>query len=94
MKPVKRLMLLPLMGILTLSVSACGQQEPLRTVSDFCLVAKRLTVEPDGAKPTEQSWEDKDHPNFGSPGNQFDTDITVQGVLEHNNKYDELCDNE
>lgn len=69
------------------SVSACGQPEPPRTVSDFCAVAKRLSAEPDPADVAggEPSAEDK------TPGNQFDTDQTFAEVLSHNEVYDRLC---
>ena len=68
-------------------VSACGQREPLRTASDFCVVAKRLSAEPDPADVAggEPSAEDE------VPGNQFDTDQTFSEVLAHNEVYDRLC---
>ena len=56
-------------------------------MSDFCLVAKRLSVEIDGARVDEgaQSWEDLQE------GNQYDTEFTVKEVLEFNEVYDKLC---
>ncbi|WP_165913367.1 hypothetical protein [Novosphingobium sp. ST904] len=61
--------------------SACGQPEPPRTASDFCLVSKRLTAEPAPAAGQDD------------PGNRFDTDETLSEVIEHNQVYDRLCVN-
>jgi hypothetical protein len=68
-------------------VSACGQPEPPRTVSNFCVVAKRISAEPDpnelaGAEPAAENE---------VPGNQFDTLLTFNEVLAHNEVYDRLC---
>ena len=62
------------------TVSACGQPEPLNTVSDYCLSAKRLSAEPH-----------PEGPQADDPGNQFDTEQTFNEVLEHNEVYDRLC---
>ena len=61
------------------TVSACGQPEPPRIASDFCLAAKRLTAEP--------------APMIGmdDPGNRFDTEQTFAEVIEHNSVFDRLC---
>lgn len=61
------------------TLSACGQPEPLRIASDFCLAGKRLTAEP--------------APSAGvdDPGNRFDTDQTFAEVVEHNAVWDRLC---
>jgi hypothetical protein len=59
--------------------SACGQREPLKTASDFCLAAQRITAEP---APSAQ---------VDDPGNRFDTDDTLFQVLEHNQVLDRLC---
>jgi hypothetical protein len=48
-------------------------------VSDFCLVAKRLSAEPAPA------------PNVDDPGNHWDTDLTFAEVLAHNEVFDRLC---
>lgn len=60
-------------------LSACGQPERPRTVSDSCLAFKRLSAEP---APT---------PGRDDPGNRFDTDQTFEEVLEHNAVFDRLC---
>lgn len=59
--------------------SACGQPEHPRTVSDFCLVDKRISVEVEPAPGTE------------TEANQFDTEQTVNEVLSHNEVHDRLC---
>lgn len=63
-------------------ISACGQPEHPRTASDFCLNAQRITIEP---SPVE---------GMDDPGNAFDSDQTVNQVLEHNNVVDSLCPQE
>jgi len=60
-------------------LSACGQPERPRTVSDFCLIAKRLTAEPAPSS------------GLDDPGNRFDTDETFMQVLEHNAKLSVNC---
>lgn len=63
-----------------LSACAATEERP-RTVSDFCLNAKRITsdVEPQvGAEDAE-------------PGNQYDTDDTVFQTYAHNATIDRLC---
>lgn len=79
MKSGKRCASLALLAIGCATVSACGQQERPRTASDFCLVDQRLTVEA--------------APGIGAddPGNQYDTDETVEQVLAHNEVHDRLC---
>jgi hypothetical protein len=61
------------------TVSACGQPEPPRTVSDFCLAAKRLSAEPAPIA------------GMDDPGNLFDTEQTFAEVIEHNAVWDRLC---
>jgi hypothetical protein len=61
------------------TISACGQPEHPRAVSDFCLVDQRLTVE---VAPG---------PGVDDPTNQFDTDETVRQALAHNEVHDRLC---
>lgn len=68
-----------LMALATLS--ACGQPERPRTVSDFCLNAKRISAEP------------APEPEADDPGNRYDTDQTFGEVLEHNAVVDRLCMN-
>lgn len=63
----------------TFTISACGQPEPPRTVSDFCLAAKRLTAEPAPMA------------GMDDPGNRFDTEQTFAEVAEHNSVFDRLC---
>lgn len=60
-------------------ISACARPEPLRTVSDFCLNDRRISIEPAPAAGTDD------------PGNSFDSDPTVNEALEHNAVYDSLC---
>ena len=60
--------------------SACGQPEPLRTVSDsYCLNAKRISAEPAPAAGVDD------------PGNRFDTDLTFAEIVAHNAVVDRLC---
>jgi len=59
--------------------SACGQPEPLRTVGDFCLNDRHITVEVAPA------------PGVDDTGNRFDTDETVEQVLAHNEVLARLC---
>ena len=68
-----------LAAVTLFTVSACGQPERPRTVSDFCLAGKRLTAEP--------------APSAGvdDPGNVFDTDQTFAEVIAHNAVFDRLC---
>lgn len=70
-----------LLATLLATISACGQPEPLRTVSDGCLTFKRLSAEPE----PEAGAEDL------NTGNQYDTDITFLEILVHNEKYDRIC---
>lgn len=65
-------------------VSACGQPEPPRTVSDFCLADKRISVEVEPGAGAEDA----------AVGNDFDTDVTVNEVLTHNEVHDRLCRSE
>jgi hypothetical protein len=59
--------------------SACGQPERPQTVSDFCLADKRISAEPAPG------------PSVDDPGNQFDTDATLNEILAHNEVHDRLC---
>ena len=59
--------------------SACGQPERPRTVSDYCLVDRKLTIEPAPAAGADD------------PGNGWDSDQTVNDVLEHNAVHQRLC---
>ena len=63
----------------TFTISACARPEPPRTVSDFCLAAKRLTAEPAPVAGADD------------PGNLFDTEQTFAEVVEHNSVWDRLC---
>lgn len=60
-------------------ISACARPERLQTVSDLCLNDRRISIDPAPAASAED------------PGNRFDTDQTVNEVLEHNAVYDRLC---
>ena len=61
------------------TVSACGQPERPRTVSDFCLDARPISVNvAPGA-------------GVDDPGNQWDSDETVGEVLASNAVYERLC---
>lgn len=59
--------------------SACGQPERPKTVSDFCLNDRPITIDPAPA------------PGADDPGNRFDSDETVNQVLEHNAVHRRLC---
>lgn len=48
-------------------------------MSDFCLVDKRISVEP---APVAEAYD---------PGNQYDTDQTRDEILIHNEVHDRLC---
>jgi len=76
---VKKSAGLMLLATACVTTSACGQPERPRVVSDFCTVDQRLTVE---VAPG---------PGVDDPGNQFDTDETVNQVLGHNEVHDRLC---
>lgn len=77
---MKRVMTFVLTGMIAATVSACGQPEPPRTVSDYCLNAKRISAEPHPEGPTADD-----------PGNQFDTEQTFNEIMEHNEVRDRLC---
>lgn len=79
MMRVKRSSGLMMLALSCAMTSACGQPEPPRTVSDFCLNDRRLSVEP--ALVAGQD----------DPGNYLDSDTTVLEVLEHNEVHDRLC---
>jgi hypothetical protein len=79
MKPAKRLAALALLGTACVTISACGQPERPRVVSDFCLNDVRLSSEPAPA------------PDADDPGNLFDTDQTFAEILAHNEVHDRLC---
>lgn len=64
--------------------SACGQPEPLRTVSDFCLNDRRISLEVEPGAGAEDA----------AAGNQFDTRETEAEVLTHNEVHDRLCPEE
>lgn len=76
---MKRFVRPAMLGIALATLSACGQPETVRSVSDFCLLSKRVTVSVAPA------------PSVNDPGNTFDTDETVNQVLEANNVFDRLC---
>lgn len=67
------------LAALLFTTSACGQPEPPKTVSDFCLASKRISADPAPAAGQDD------------PGNRFDTDETFGQVLEHNAVHDRLC---
>lgn len=69
------------LAIALVMTSACGPRERLKTVSDFCLNSRILTVEPAPA------------PGVDDPGNRFDTDETANAVLEQNAVTRSLCPN-
>lgn len=68
-----------LLAVALATTSACGQPERPRTVSDFCLIDRKVTVEPAPAAGTDD------------PGNQWDTDETVHAILEHNSIHERIC---
>lgn len=76
MQHVKKFALLAIALSMT---SACAQHETLRSVSDFCLNDRRISIAP--------------APEAGAddPGNAFDSEQTVGEVLEHNAVTDRLC---
>lgn len=59
--------------------SACAPRERLRTVSDLCLNDRSISIE---VAPG---------PDADDPGNRYDSDLTVNQVLEHNAVRDRLC---
>lgn len=75
---MKFVRLLPLVAM-SFTASACGQPEPLRAVSDFCLVDKAISVSPAPG------------PNAPDPRNEFDSDQTTIEVLQHNVVHSSLC---
>jgi len=68
-----------MIAVLLALISACGQPERPKTVSDFCLAAARISAEP------------APRIDADDPGNRFDTDDTLFQVLEHNAVIDRLC---
>lgn len=66
-------------GAMLFTLSACGQPEPPRTASDFCLTAKRISAEPAPVA------------GMDDPGNRFDTEQTFGEVVSHNEVFDRLC---
>lgn len=76
MKPALKFAIPSLALVMT---SACGQPERPKTVSDFCLNDRAITVAPAAAAGQDD------------PGNRFDSDETVNQVLEHNAVFDRLC---
>lgn len=78
MKYVPKFMTL---AALLATTSACAQHAPLRTVSDFCLNDRAISIE---VAPG---------PGADDPGNRYDSDLTVDQVLEHNAVRDRLCPN-
>lgn len=64
---------------MSFTLTACGQPERPRTVSDFCLNDRALTAEPAPS------------PGVDDPGNRFDTDETFKQVLTHNAVHERLC---
>ncbi len=75
---MKYVKLLPLV-IVPFMMSACGQPERPRVVSDFCLLDKTIS-----ADPSPRSGAD-------DPGNTFDTDQTVAEVIAHNAVHRSTC---
>lgn len=76
MKHVRNSMLLAVLLVMT---SACAGRERLRIVSDFCINDRPITVE---VAPS---------PAADDPVNRYDSDETVNQVLEHNAVRDRLC---
>lgn len=68
-KPLKTF---ALAAVLSFTLTACGQPETPRTVSDFCLNGKIISLSVAPGKDADD------------PGNQYDTDETVEEVLAHN----------
>jgi hypothetical protein len=60
-------------------LTACGDQEPLRTVSNGCLVFKPLSY---ANAPLGQT---------DDPGNRYDTPATIAEIDEHDAVYERLC---
>lgn len=79
MKHARKCAKLSALAILPLTISACGQPEPLRTASDFCLSDRRISAEPAPVAGADD------------PGNQWDSDLTLAEILEHNAVFDRLC---
>lgn len=76
MKPAPKFAIL---AVLLAMSSACVRPAPPRTVSDFCLNDRAITIE---VAP---------EPNADDPGNRWDSDATVDQILEHNAVRDRLC---
>lgn len=79
MQAVKKSVRPVLLAIALATTSACVQPERPQTASDFCLNARRITIEP---APVE---------GMDDAGNLFDSDETVEQVLGHNHVMDRLC---
>ena len=64
---------------LSFMLSACGQPETLKTVSDFCLIDQRI------------AFSVADMPEMNDPKNMLDTDETVKAIIKHNQTHDMVC---
>jgi hypothetical protein len=60
-------------------LTACGEAEPLRTVSNGCLVFKPL------------SYANAPAGQVDDPGNRYDTAETIALIDEHDAVYERLC---
>lgn len=79
-KPMRLARLLAIPVLVSLTMSACGQPEPLRTVSDTCLTMKLVRFNPAPAAGVDD------------PGNTFDTDETVADLIEQNAAWRTICE--
>lgn len=64
--------------VVSSTLSACAQRETLNSVNDFCLVDARISIS-------------VGEPGQDDPGNQWDSDETVNEVLKHNEVHDKVC---
>ncbi len=77
--PAKKLGRLALLVMLCATICACGQPGRPRTVSDFCLLDRRISAEPAPVAGADDK------------GNQWDTEETFAAVLEHNAALERVC---
>lgn len=66
-------------ALVLVMMSACSPRETPKTVSDFCLNDRSVPF----------SVADVAHGD--DPGNKFDTEATINDLIEHNRVYRKLC---
>lgn len=70
-----------LIAVMMLATAGCASRtpEPPKTVSDYCLIAKRM------------SYAELRRDQVDDPGNKADTPETVKQVKDHNSEYACVC---